>query len=67
MFKIQPLILTVACLTPLRQDYGGFLTLTMLKSTDGLIRCAAAQAPVVDWTMYGEREVKLKSPRTSGT
>uniref|UniRef100_A0A671YEJ8 Inactive dipeptidyl peptidase 10-like n=1 Tax=Sparus aurata TaxID=8175 RepID=A0A671YEJ8_SPAAU len=36
------------------EDYGGFLTLMMLKSTEKLIRCAAAQAPVIDWTMYGE-------------
>nr|XP_020456424.1 inactive dipeptidyl peptidase 10-like isoform X2 [Monopterus albus] len=34
------------------KDYGGFLTLMMLKSTERLIRCAAAQAPVIDWTMY---------------
>ncbi|XP_026157840.1 inactive dipeptidyl peptidase 10-like [Mastacembelus armatus] len=34
------------------EDYGGFLTLMMLKSTERLIRCAAAQAPVIDWTMY---------------
>uniref|UniRef100_A0A7N6AJ63 Dipeptidylpeptidase IV N-terminal domain-containing protein n=1 Tax=Anabas testudineus TaxID=64144 RepID=A0A7N6AJ63_ANATE len=43
------------------QDYGGFLTLTMLKSTDRLIRCAAAQAPVIDWTMYGERDLLFSS------
>uniref|UniRef100_A0A665TVY2 Dipeptidylpeptidase IV N-terminal domain-containing protein n=1 Tax=Echeneis naucrates TaxID=173247 RepID=A0A665TVY2_ECHNA len=35
------------------QDYGGFLTLMMLKSTEGLIRCAAAKAPVIDWSLYG--------------
>ncbi|KAM9829148.1 inactive dipeptidyl peptidase 10-like isoform 3-T3 [Syngnathus typhle] len=34
------------------EDYGGYLTLMLIKSTEGLIRCAAAQAPVVDWTMY---------------
>ncbi|XP_054479725.1 inactive dipeptidyl peptidase 10-like isoform X2 [Anoplopoma fimbria] len=34
------------------EDYGGFLTLTMLKSTEKLIRCAAAQAPITDWSMY---------------
>lgn len=39
----------------LQQDYGGYLALMMLKSTEGLIRCAAAQAPIVDWTMYGEQ------------
>ncbi|XP_061632469.1 inactive dipeptidyl peptidase 10-like isoform X2 [Phyllopteryx taeniolatus] len=34
------------------EHYGGYLTLMLLKSTEGMIRCAAAQAPVVDWTMY---------------
>ncbi|KAA8579421.1 hypothetical protein FQN60_006514 [Etheostoma spectabile] len=34
------------------EDYGGFLALTMLKSTEKLIRCAAVQAPVTDWSMY---------------
>ncbi|KAG7236160.1 hypothetical protein INR49_001270 [Caranx melampygus] len=34
------------------EDYGGFLTLMMLKSTDKLIRCAAAQAPIIDWSLY---------------
>ncbi|XP_058468307.1 inactive dipeptidyl peptidase 10-like isoform X1 [Solea solea] len=34
------------------EDYGGFLTLTMLKSTEWLLRCAAAQAPIIDWSMY---------------
>ncbi|XP_068165208.1 inactive dipeptidyl peptidase 10-like isoform X2 [Antennarius striatus] len=34
------------------EDYGGYLTLMMLKSTEKLIRCAAAQAPVIDWSMY---------------
>ncbi|XP_008323283.1 inactive dipeptidyl peptidase 10-like isoform X2 [Cynoglossus semilaevis] len=34
------------------KDYGGFLTLMMLKSTERLIRCAAAQTPIVDWSMY---------------
>ncbi|XP_026217549.1 inactive dipeptidyl peptidase 10-like isoform X2 [Anabas testudineus] len=48
------------------EDYGGFLTLTMLKSTDRLIRCAAAQAPVIDWTMYDSAfsERYLGSPST---
>lgn len=41
------------------QDYGGFLTLTMLKSTERMIRCAAAQAAVVDWTTYGEQKLLL--------
>lgn len=31
----------------------------MLKSTEKLIRCAAAQAPVIDWSMYGEQTVTL--------
>ncbi|XP_041835070.1 inactive dipeptidyl peptidase 10-like isoform X2 [Melanotaenia boesemani] len=34
------------------EGYGGYLTLMMLKSTERLIRCAAVQAPVTDWTMY---------------
>ncbi|XP_028988707.1 inactive dipeptidyl peptidase 10-like isoform X2 [Betta splendens] len=34
------------------KNYGGFITLTILKSTERLIRCAAAQAPIIDWTMY---------------
>ncbi|XP_075993582.1 inactive dipeptidyl peptidase 10-like, partial [Genypterus blacodes] len=34
------------------EDYGGYITLMMLKSTEKLIRCAAAQAPVIDWSMY---------------
>uniref|UniRef100_UPI0037E78251 inactive dipeptidyl peptidase 10-like isoform X2 n=1 Tax=Semicossyphus pulcher TaxID=241346 RepID=UPI0037E78251 len=34
------------------EDYGGFLALTMLKPTEKLIRCAAAQAPIIDWSMY---------------
>lgn len=45
--------------TFLPQDYGGFVTLMMLKSTEKLIRCAAAQAPVIDWSMYGEQTVTL--------
>uniref|UniRef100_A0A8C6MEC6 Dipeptidyl peptidase like 10 n=1 Tax=Nothobranchius furzeri TaxID=105023 RepID=A0A8C6MEC6_NOTFU len=32
------------------QGYGGYLTLMMLKS-ERMIRCAAAQAPIIDWTM----------------
>lgn len=34
------------------QGYGGYITLMMLES-ERLIRCAAAQAPIIDWTMYG--------------
>ncbi|KAM9835906.1 inactive dipeptidyl peptidase 10-like [Aulostomus maculatus] len=34
------------------EDYGGYLTLMLLKTTERLIRCAAAQAPIIDWTMY---------------
>ncbi|XP_047211579.1 inactive dipeptidyl peptidase 10-like isoform X2 [Girardinichthys multiradiatus] len=33
------------------QGYGGYITLMMLNS-GRLIRCAAAQAPIIDWTMY---------------
>ncbi|XP_030604533.1 inactive dipeptidyl peptidase 10-like isoform X2 [Archocentrus centrarchus] len=34
------------------EGYGGYITLMMLKSTEKLISCAAAQAPITDWTMY---------------
>ncbi|XP_034033962.1 inactive dipeptidyl peptidase 10-like isoform X2 [Thalassophryne amazonica] len=34
------------------EAYGGYITLMMLKSAERLIRCAAVQAPVIDWTMY---------------
>uniref|UniRef100_A0A667XAY2 Dipeptidyl peptidase like 10 n=1 Tax=Myripristis murdjan TaxID=586833 RepID=A0A667XAY2_9TELE len=47
------------------EDYGGYITLMMLKATEKLIRCAAAQAPVIDWTMYGERGAELNSPGAS--
>ncbi|XP_037829709.1 inactive dipeptidyl peptidase 10 isoform X2 [Kryptolebias marmoratus] len=33
------------------EGYGGYLTLMMLKA-EKPIRCAAAQAPIIDWTMY---------------
>ncbi|XP_075950574.1 inactive dipeptidyl peptidase 10-like [Anarhichas minor] len=48
------------------EDYGGFLTLTMLKSTEKLIGCAAAQAPVTDWSIYASEfsERYLGSPST---
>lgn len=41
------------------QGYGGFLTLMMLKSTDQLIKCAAVQAPIIDWSLYGEFQAVL--------
>ncbi|CAN9498251.1 unnamed protein product [Ophioblennius macclurei] len=34
------------------EGYGGYLVLMMLKSTETLIRCAAARAPVTDWSLY---------------
>lgn len=43
----------------LPQDYGGYLALMMLKSTEKLIRCAALQAPVIDWSMYGEQSLHM--------
>ncbi|KAM7375451.1 hypothetical protein PAMA_014519 [Pampus argenteus] len=48
------------------EDYGSYITLMMLKSTDKLIRCAAVQAPVIDWTMYASAfsERYLGSPST---
>lgn len=36
------------------QDYGGFVTLTMLKQTEQQFRCAATLAPVIDWSLYGK-------------
>uniref|UniRef100_A0A3Q1IHB1 Dipeptidylpeptidase IV N-terminal domain-containing protein n=1 Tax=Anabas testudineus TaxID=64144 RepID=A0A3Q1IHB1_ANATE len=59
--KVGPQHIDSVRSTSPHQDYGGFLTLTMLKSTDRLIRCAAAQAPVIDWTMYGERDLLFSS------
>ncbi|KAM8902863.1 inactive dipeptidyl peptidase 10-like isoform 2-T2 [Spinachia spinachia] len=48
------------------ENYGGFLALTMLTSTEQLIGCAAAQAPVTDWSMYASAfsERYLGSPST---
>uniref|UniRef100_A0A3B3HRV8 Dipeptidyl peptidase like 10 n=1 Tax=Oryzias latipes TaxID=8090 RepID=A0A3B3HRV8_ORYLA len=43
----------------LSNGYGGFLTLMMLKSTDQLIKCAAVQAPIIDWSLYGEFQAVL--------
>lgn len=36
------------------QDYGGFITLTMLKQTKQPIRCASTLAPIIDWSLYGK-------------
>ncbi|XP_053170482.1 inactive dipeptidyl peptidase 10-like [Scomber japonicus] len=48
------------------EDYGGYITLMMLKSTERLITCAAAQSPIIDWTMYASAfsERYLGSPST---
>lgn len=48
------------------QDYGGFITLTMLKQTEQPIRCAATLAPIVDWSLYGKlgEVVGVKDPVT---
>ncbi|CAB1434670.1 unnamed protein product [Pleuronectes platessa] len=48
------------------EDYGGFLALTMLKSPERLVRCAAAQTPIIDWSMYASAfsERYLGSPST---
>ncbi|XP_037331402.2 inactive dipeptidyl peptidase 10-like isoform X1 [Pungitius pungitius] len=48
------------------ENYGGFLALTMLRSTEELIGCAAAQAPVTDWSLYASAfsERYLGSPST---
>ncbi|XP_028836472.1 inactive dipeptidyl peptidase 10-like isoform X2 [Denticeps clupeoides] len=34
------------------KGYGGYIALMMLKSTDRMISCAAAQSPIVDWKLY---------------
>ncbi|KAJ3591896.1 hypothetical protein NHX12_007026, partial [Muraenolepis orangiensis] len=34
------------------RGYGAYLTLMMLKSTDGLFKCACAVSPVTDWKLY---------------
>uniref|UniRef100_A0A8C5B8K9 Dipeptidyl peptidase like 10 n=1 Tax=Gadus morhua TaxID=8049 RepID=A0A8C5B8K9_GADMO len=39
------------------RGYGAYLALMMLKSTDGLFKCACAISPVTDWTLYAGREV----------
>lgn len=36
------------------QDYGGFITLKMLKQMEQPIRCAATLAPIIDWSLYGK-------------
>uniref|UniRef100_A0A3Q0RSP0 Dipeptidyl-peptidase 10 (inactive) n=1 Tax=Amphilophus citrinellus TaxID=61819 RepID=A0A3Q0RSP0_AMPCI len=51
------------------EGYGGYITLMMLKSTEKLISCAAAQAPITDWTMYASplcRDLKLDLSESSG-
>ncbi|KAG7272984.1 hypothetical protein CRUP_010168 [Coryphaenoides rupestris] len=34
------------------RGYGAYLTLMMLKSSDGLFKCACAVSPVTDWKLY---------------
>uniref|UniRef100_A0A3Q2UP34 Dipeptidyl peptidase like 10 n=1 Tax=Fundulus heteroclitus TaxID=8078 RepID=A0A3Q2UP34_FUNHE len=34
------------------KGYGAYLTLMMLRSTDGLFKCAGAVSPVTDWKLY---------------
>lgn len=48
------------------QDYGGFITLTMLKQTEQPIKCAATLAPIIDWSLYGKlgEVVRVKDPLT---
>ncbi|CAL8282446.1 unnamed protein product [Gadus morhua 'NCC'] len=41
---------------PLQEaGYGGYVALEMLKAAgpDQPVHCAAVQAPVIDWSMYG--------------
>ncbi|XP_034061339.1 inactive dipeptidyl peptidase 10-like isoform X3 [Gymnodraco acuticeps] len=48
------------------EDYGGYLALMVLKSTENLIQCAAVQAPITDWSLYASTvsERYLGSPWT---
>ncbi|XP_035250641.1 inactive dipeptidyl peptidase 10-like isoform X1 [Anguilla anguilla] len=34
------------------KDYGGYVTLMMLKSTENLFKCAVAMSPITDWKLY---------------
>ncbi|XP_036397335.1 inactive dipeptidyl peptidase 10-like isoform X1 [Megalops cyprinoides] len=34
------------------KDYGGYITLMMLKSTESLFKCAVAMSPITDWKLY---------------
>ncbi|KAJ8252775.1 hypothetical protein GJAV_G00205420 [Gymnothorax javanicus] len=34
------------------KDYGGYVTLMMLKSAENLFKCAVAMSPVTDWKLY---------------
>ncbi|KAJ8415234.1 hypothetical protein AAFF_G00009320 [Aldrovandia affinis] len=34
------------------KDYGGYVTLMMLKSTENLFKCAVAMSPITDWRLY---------------
>ncbi|KAJ0005991.1 hypothetical protein NQD34_015885 [Periophthalmus magnuspinnatus] len=34
------------------KGYGAYLTLMLMKSTDGLFKCACAMSPVTDWKLY---------------
>ncbi|XP_067300735.1 inactive dipeptidyl peptidase 10-like isoform X1 [Pseudorasbora parva] len=34
------------------RDYGGYVTLLLIKSTENLFKCAAAMSPVTDWSLY---------------
>ncbi|XP_067265131.1 inactive dipeptidyl peptidase 10-like isoform X1 [Chanodichthys erythropterus] len=34
------------------RDYGGYIALLLIKSTENLFKCAAAMSPVTDWNLY---------------
>uniref|UniRef100_A0A8C6UBB2 Dipeptidyl peptidase like 10 n=1 Tax=Neogobius melanostomus TaxID=47308 RepID=A0A8C6UBB2_9GOBI len=42
------------------KGYGAYLALMLLKSTDGLFKCACAMSPVTDWKLYGENSFEIK-------
>ncbi|XP_056127323.1 inactive dipeptidyl peptidase 10-like isoform X1 [Rhinichthys klamathensis goyatoka] len=34
------------------RDYGGYIALLLIKSTENLFKCAVAMSPVTDWNLY---------------
>lgn len=58
VFQLITMLHTHGCVQQVKvffsfQGYGAYLTLMLLRST-ALIKCAAANSPVIDWKLYGE-------------